>query len=161
MVSNRKIDRIGDLLKKEVSPSPDDLRVLLDWRNHFSPILEYYHTKIKNSIDDKTIVALAKRLKRIESIQIKLKRFRTMRLSTIQDIAGVRVVLTNEKALMSAFSALRNRSSRNLLKRLDDYHASPKDDGYRGMHLIYENAHSTMIEIQLRTELEHIWATAV
>jgi hypothetical protein len=161
MVTKRKIDQIGDLLKKQRSLNQDDLETLLAWRNSFSPILEYYHNKLKAYLDEEQLIVLARRLKRIESIQIKLKRFKTMRLSTIQDIAGVRAVFKNPTALIEAHRRLRSQSTRNKLKRLDDYHSTPKSDGYRSMHLVYQNAQSTLIEIQLRTELEHIWATAV
>jgi putative GTP pyrophosphokinase len=161
MISNRKIDNIGDLLKRESDLAKGDLGTLLEWRNGFSPILDYYYGKLKKLIPPGDLIVVARRLKRIESIQIKLKRFKTMRLSTLQDIAGVRAVLKDEEALDKAFSDLRGLSTINKLKRVDNYHSNPKDDGYRGVHLIYQNSSSSMVEIQLRTELEHIWSTAV
>lgn len=161
MISNRQIDKIGEHLKGKVDICKDDVVALLEWRNSFSPILEYYYKKLQKDFGEDTIVVLARRLKRIESIQIKLKRFKTMRLSTLQDIAGVRAVFRNGDVLNEAFSKLRRQSTINSLKRVDNYHSSPKDDGYRGVHLVYRNANSNMIEIQLRTELQHIWATAV
>lgn len=161
MVSNRKIDSIGELLKKPTILSKPDLDILLDWRNSFSPALDYYYNKLKQEIDKNDLKVLARRLKRIESIQIKLKRFKTMRLSTLQDIAGVRAVLKNEYALDRVFTQLRGQITKNKLKRIDNYHSHPKKSGYRGIHFIYQNASSNMIEIQLRTELQHIWATAV
>lgn len=84
-----------------------------------------------------------------------------MRLSTLQDIAGVRAVFTNGIALNMAYVKLRGLSSKHKLKHLDNYHDYPKDDGYRGMHIVYQTGEMKLIEIQLRTELEHIWATAV
>ena len=161
MISNSKIDKIGDLLKKDNSLKSSDLKILLDWRNSFSPILDYYYKKLKKNINQNNAVVLARRLKRIESIQIKLRRFKTMRLSTLQDVAGVRAILKNEQLLLSVFGKLRSQSTKNKLKRLDNYHSYPKSDGYRGIHLVYQNSNSNMIEIQLRTELQHIWATAV
>ena len=71
------------------------------------------------------------------------------------------MIFVNENALDRAFSKIRGLGSRNTLKKLDDYHSRPKDDGYRGVHLIYQNESSVLVEIQLRTEFEHIWATAV
>jgi len=112
-------------------------------------------------ISDEDLVVLARRLKRIESIELKLKRFKTMRLSALQDIAGVRAVLKNEDSLERVFSKLRGQSTRNKLKKVDNYFNEPKGDGYRGIHLVYQNAYSKKIEIQLRTDLQHIWATAV
>ena len=161
MISNRKIDNIGDKLKGEINLSSVEFETLYSWRNSFSPILDYYYKKLNLEINENDLIVIARRLKRIESIQIKLKRFKTMRLSTLQDIAGVRAVLKDERALNKAFSLLRSQSSKNTLKRLDNYHSIPKDDGYRGVHLVYQNAKNKMIEIQLRTQLQHIWATAV
>lgn len=108
MISNSKIDKIGDLLKKENSLKSSDLKILLDWRNSFSPILDYYYKKLKKNINQNNAVVLARRLKRIESIQIKLRRFKTMRLSTLQDVAGVRAILKNEQLLLSVFGKLRS-----------------------------------------------------
>lgn len=161
MVSNSKIDKIGDLLKTEQKLVKEDLKILLEWRNSFSPILDYYYSKLQKDIKDDDLIVLSRRLKRIESIQIKLKRFSSMRLSTLQDVAGVRAVLKNGQVLNEIFAKLRCQSSKNMLKRVDNYHSTPKDDGYRGVHLIYQNASSNMIEIQLRTELQHIWATTI
>lgn len=161
MISNRKIDNIGEILKKEIDINKSDLKTLLEWRNSFSPILDYYYGKLKKDIEKNDLVVLARRLKRIESIQIKLKRFKTMRLSTLQDVAGVRAVFKNEQILEKVFTKIRGQSRKNKLKKIDNYHSSPKEDGYRGIHLIYQNADSNLIEIQLRTELEHIWSTAV
>lgn len=161
MISKRKIDLIGNKLKQGQSLKTFELQQLLEWRNSFSGPLDYYYSKLKIKIPREDIVAIAKRLKRIGSIQIKLERFPTMRLSTLQDVAGVRVILNDNIALDRAYTKIRGLTSRNTLKRLDDYHNKPKEDGYRGMHLIYQNESSSLIEIQLRTKLEHIWATAV
>ncbi len=161
MVSNRKIDQIGEILKEDGELNKAEHSVLLEWRNSFSSSLDYYHSKLKTMAGSDEMLTLSRRLKRIESIQIKLKRFRTMRLSTLQDIAGVRLVVRDEKSLLKMFSQLRGLSTRHQLRRLDDYHNNPKEDGYRGIHFIYEKEDMGMVEIQLRTELQHVWATAV
>jgi ppGpp synthetase/RelA/SpoT-type nucleotidyltranferase len=161
MISKSKIDQIGERLKKGEVLEEDELKGLLEWRNSFSSTLDYYHSKLKAQISPNDINTLSRRLKRINSIQVKLKRFKTMRLSTLQDIAGVRVVLKDEIALQKSFAKLRGLSNKHKLKKLNDYHNNAKPDGYRGIHLIYQNESSAMIEIQLRTELQHIWATAL
>lgn len=161
MISKRKIDQIGDELKKGSSISSSDFNALLTWRNSFSTTLDYYFSKLNSKINKNDIILVARRLKRIESIKIKLQRFSTMRLSTLQDIAGLRVVLKNESALEKAYTQLRTLPDKHSLKKIDNYHNSPKSDGYRGVHLIYHTDHSILVEVQLRTELQHIWATAV
>jgi len=55
------------------------------------------------------------------------------------------------------------------LDRLDDYvDDKPKDSGYRGIHLVYKyksdrktTYNDLKVEVQLRTRLQHAWATAV
>lgn len=51
-----------------------------------------------------------------------------------------------------------------------DYIESPKESGYRGIHLVYRyknrakrllHWNGLLIELQIRTRLQHIWATAV
>lgn len=161
MTSKRKIDQIGEILKRGGGLNKEEQLTLLNWRNSFASTLDYYHLRLKTTAEPDMILTLSRRLKRIESIQMKLKRFSTMRLSTLQDIAGLRLVLKDENSLMNTFTRLRGLSTRHKLKRLDDYHNNPKSDGYRGIHLVYQKEDVGMVEIQLRTELEHIWATAV
>ena len=161
MISNSKIDKIGEALKESSELSGTNYQELLKWRNSFEPTLDYYFNKLKTRVDEKDRASLARRLKRIESIQIKLKRFKSMRLSTLQDIAGVRCVLKDVEELDATYELLRGLKTKHILKRLDDYQSKPKEDGYRGIHLVYQSEKSKMIEIQLRTELQHTWATAV
>ena len=87
MISKRKVDKIGDKLKLRETLVTSELKELLEWRNSFSSILDYYFGKLKSKLPPEDIVAIARRLKRIESIQIKLERFSTMRLNTLQGIA--------------------------------------------------------------------------
>jgi hypothetical protein len=54
------------------------------------------------------------------------------------------------------------------LDHIDDYIDSPKRSGYRGVHLIYryysdrkDTYNGLKIEVQLRSPLQHAWATAV
>lgn len=161
MTSKKKIDKIGEKLKSEQKLNSNELAQLLQWRDGFSTTLDYYFKKISIKTNEKERITLSRRLKRIDSIKIKLKRFKTMRLSTLQDIAGLRVVVKNINSLDEALTALRILPDKHTLKKLDNYNNSPKSDGYRGVHLIYQNKKSDLIEVQLRTELQHIWATAV
>ena len=50
----------------------------------------------------------------------------------------------------------------------DNYIDNPKESGYRGVHLVYryysdkkQDYNSLKIEMQLRSQLQHAWATAV
>ena len=56
------------------------------------------------------------------------------------------------------------RSSKGRIK-YKDYIEKPKEDGYRGYHLMgsfsASDGDNKTIEIQLRTKLQHYWATAL
>src|SRR5262249_20690846 len=59
--------------------------------------------------------------------------------------------------------------TKNVLDHIDNYIDRPQSTGYRGIHLIYRfTSTSTLsacsglkIEVQLRSPLQHAWATAV
>ena len=57
--------------------------------------------------------------------------------------------------------------TRNLLRRERDYIANPKESGYRSLHLIYkyngqkEAYKGQFVELQIRSKIQHAWATAV
>ena len=59
--------------------------------------------------------------------------------------------------------ALRDRVLQNWhgdVRHIDDYVEHPKLDGYRAIHIVVvRNGH--LVEIQLRTELQHEWAMLV
>lgn len=144
-------------------------RVLANWRAaHTYPINTFQATLRKklSRIEKRFIVAT--RLKRTPSIVDKLIRIPKMQLARMQDIGGLRAItksITNVRLLEKAY--LDVRFSHSLVGR-KDYIESPKPDGYRGIHLIfrYNNAkapdyNGLHIELQIRTLLQHAWATAV
>ena len=76
------------------------MEILSYWRTSHASALEYAFDlleNITNKIDKYAL--LAKRLKRTPSIVNKLKRFNSkgMQLSTMQDIGGCRIILSNLK----------------------------------------------------------------
>jgi hypothetical protein len=100
----------------------------------------------------------------------KLKRYPAMKLTTMQDIGGVRAILRTLKNVYSLASEYReNKRLAHELLDQKDYIQDPRDeDGYRSLHLIYryKNSQATdynglRIELQIRTRLQHAWATAV
>jgi Region found in RelA / SpoT proteins len=111
---------------------------------------------------------VAQRVKRLSSISSKLHRFPGLRLSQMQDIGGCRAVLSSVDEVQDVIERFAMSSIRHELARMDDYLAEPKPSGYRGIHLIYkyvsdrkETYNGLKIEIQIRSQLQHAWATAV
>ncbi len=100
---------------------------------------------------------VAQRLKKFPTIAGKLLREPSMKLSRMADIGGVRAVLPDQGAAYRVSSRLRKNWT---ITRFRDYVAEPKVDGYRALHFINRN-HGRLIEVQLRTPLQHTWANAV
>ena len=125
----------------------------------FAKVLKIRVKKVSKSLN--TIIA--QRLKRTPSILLKLKTHKTMRLSAMQDIGGLRAIFENVGDVGKLVDLYRLSKTKHQLFSLDDYIATPKDDGYRGMHLVYKlkRKPSIFIEIQVRSYLQHYWATAV
>ena len=116
--------------------------------------------------DKKSI--FARRLKRYVSIYLKLVRFEKMNLKNMQDIGGCRAIVSNEKKLRQSVRELRKLANFRDEKgkyRYKDYIKNPKDDGYRSYHLVGKFVGRTgekrNIELQLRTNIQHYWATAL
>ena len=119
--------------------------------------LRYYVKKVGVQQPEVT-----QRLKRFSTIVDKLQREPTMQLSTMEDIAGVRVILPTQ----SQVTAIRQdieRQARWTIRRVRDYvkgPPGPKDDGYRAVHVIVEKS-GYYVEIQLRTPWQDAWAQSV
>lgn len=145
--------------------------ILSTWRSlHTYPIRTfraYIDKHLKRNHFDDTIVA--QRLKRLPSIINKLDRFPAMGLETMQDIGGIRIILKDNVELERLYNAMqKSRFEHRPILPPNDYIASPKLDGYRSLHQVYRYTsknHPELnvlhIELQLRTKLQHAWATAV
>jgi len=111
---------------------------------------------------------IAQRVKRLSSITLKLERFPSMQLSRMQDIGGCRAVMLSVENVRAAVARLKGSRMRHQLVSEDDYITQPKASGYRGVHLIYrylseknEIHNGRNIEVQVRSQKQHAWATAV
>ena len=75
----------------------------------------------------------------------------------MQDIAGARIIVGNMDQLLDVERRIKRWRG---LKRIKNYIDQPKPSGYRGKHFIFEKD-GMFVEIQLRTQLQHVWATSV
>ena len=113
------------------------------------------------------------RLKRYDTITDKLRTGRCKSLATMQDIAGVRVIFPTLSEVYSFRDAMQSSQAKHKrVSQLDkyDYVLAPKETGYRGIHDVYERHvnkdearpwNGLKFETQLRTAVQHYWATAV
>lgn len=143
--------------------------VLANWRAcHGYPINTFQALLRKRvkSLCSNGIVA--QRLKRAPSVISKLQRFSSMKLVQMQDIGGLRAVVDTISSVRNLEKLYRNSNFKHQLVSSKDYISHPKDDGYRSVHLVYKyfnkfcpDFDELLLEIQLRTRLQHSWATAV
>ena len=185
-----KVDAAGAVLVRSMDITPeywtedfgteylDALAVINNWRSSHSYPLQVVKMTLwirAKKIDKGVIVA--QRLKRLSSIASKLARNPNMKLSQMQDIGGCRAVLPSvvkldalAKVYADSIAKNPNAKDRPYLVKKYDYVECPKTDGYRSIHYVYKYgtsspahaAHSELrVEIQIRTRLQHAWATAV
>ncbi len=99
-VSRKQVNYAGEVLKS-VAPSSEEYTEALDianqWRlAHIYPI-NTFQARLRKMVARFPESLVAQRLKRMPTIIDKLDRHPNMKLSTMQDIGGVRAVLTNVK----------------------------------------------------------------
>ena len=142
-----------------------------DWRaQHRTPLVDVrtlLYQRMRRAAADGFV---AQRLKRLSSVEAKLRRFPNMRLSRMQDIGGCRAVVSSVGEVEALDRLCREGRQAHELSAARDYLTKPKEDGYRGVHLVYRFRSPTAersvwnglrIEIQIRSVLQHAWATAV
>ncbi len=169
--SKRNVRRAGKLLiQPDVSEQEksEAMDILSNWRSaHAYPmhsILIFLRTKA-NEIDKEAVVV--QRLKRTPSILLKLRRFQNMMLDRMQDIGGCRAVVKEVGRVEKLCKMITTSRTGNILHKIDNYIETPKTSGYRGIHLIYKyngtkkQYQDFFVEIQLRSKIQHAWATAV
>ena len=173
--SKNQVNKAGDVLISSGS-SQEELNsaidVLTNWSSSHSFPLHTFAVRLKRvskQIDSSAIVT--RRLKRVSSILNKLKRDQTskMKMSRMQDVGGCRSVLPSiDKVNKLVELYEKSRGLKHKLSNKKDYIKNPKPDGYRSFHLVYKyysdkskEYDGLLIEIQIRTNLQHYWATAV
>ena len=148
---------------------------MLHLRNYFNSRLKNFkfHTIKNQTYQNNDFIILCQRLKRMESIISKIRQGITSRITTIQDIGGLRII-TNQ--LWEAEQIYYNlyENNKHIIKSEKDkynYIIKPKASGYRGYHIVYQylfkkekdkkNYGSLKCELQIRTKLQHIWASTL
>jgi hypothetical protein len=168
-----QIDKAGKVFfnqKLSVDERAEAVRQIWDWRTAHSYPLNALHMTLRGRALKVDVNALsAQRLKRLPSILRKLGRQPTMQMSQMQDIGGCRAIVTNMSRLRLLRFIYETNPLRHALSRTRDYIEDPKEDGYRSVHMMYRFSgkasslpwHNLRIEVQMRTKLQHSWATSV
>lgn len=174
--SKKAVTRAGEVLRVAPNGSPEyeaAFDVLSSWRALYAYPLNTFNVLLRKKCQSLRIVEsiVARRLKRTPSIITKLQRFPSMQLHRMQDIGGLRAVVPNIKDVYRLHNALLNsRAGHEPKEDYDDYITHPKADGYRSLHQVFKYRSSEfpeiselglLVEIQIRTRLQHAWATAI
>jgi putative GTP pyrophosphokinase len=131
------------------------------WRSlHARPLstvaanLRYHVDQAGGRLEDRIVVT--QRLKRLPTLIEKLGR-ESGSVTQMHDIGGVRAVLPTlrhvslvRRRLLKSWTIIRER----------DYIERPKDSGYRAVHLIVRRS-GYVVEVQLRTFVQDLWANTV
>lgn len=147
-LSKSQVDRLGDRLRKG-DISDDDLILLDSYRRSFGVSYENVVSQIRDRLN---LEPTGRPAKSTTSIIEKLRR-ESIRLSQMQDIAGCRVTvrdIDHQNYVVSRLTKVFDKTA--TVDRRDQ-----PSHGYRAVHIIV-NCNGTLIEIQIRTELQHLWA---
>lgn len=173
--SRKAVAKAGAILIDEQAAEQqisEAMQTLSQWRGlHHYPINTFQATLRKKCKDlGINSATIAQRLKRAPSIVSKLKRFPQMNLARMQDIGGLRIVVPSIKDVKRLHQSYLDapRLKHEAVLPPKDYISSPKADGYRSLHQVFKYRNTTrpeldglQIELQIRTRLQHSWATAV
>ncbi len=154
----------GELLNDE------EEQAFTSFRKAHAKILKNFRDRLYSRVSKN--VAVGGRLKTRNTIIAKLqKRFSSMDLTRMQDIAGVRLVFENYNALNNfrqTFLVEANTTNYERINEIDkyDYIKNPNPNtGYRCIHDIYREKSAdpikTYIEIQYRTAVQQAWASTL
>ena len=170
--SKGEIDRAGKALITADSTTEErilSIEVLNNYRACHSYPINTFQSTLRYKLKSLNIHSItSQRLKRIPSILFKLDRIQGMRLSRMQDIGGLRAVVNTISDVYKLKKAYDDISFQHELISQKDYIQQPKESGYRSLHMVYKYYkpgnhafNGLMVELQIRTRLQHSWATAV
>lgn len=155
-----QLNKLGNRIRNNDNPTNEDLELLYYYRMSFqNELFIAFKTMCKLAKNVNQNIIVTNRLKTYESIIRKTKRFNT-RLSKMQDIAGCRCVVPNNKILFRLRTKIKESGKYEIIEEYD--YLDGKEDGYKSYHMIIKNSSTNkIVEIQLRTEEHHKWATLV
>jgi hypothetical protein len=174
--TKKQVLKAGEALKGRLTPSPElpedqihqIFRIAYSWRDsHAYPmqsIRQEVAAKVRACKIDGITVG---RLKRMPSIRKKLRTI-SSKLNQLQDLGGCRAILPSMTQVYALVDRIKS-TTKHRFHHESPYISDPKPGGYRSHHLVYEFAgagataiyDTRRIEIQVRTRLQHSWATAV
>ncbi len=170
--TKKQINDAGKKIIEENIPVEEKkkyLEVVDNWRACHAFPTNTFAIRLKRKTSDIKNAVVVQRLKRLDTIVYKLRRFPDMKLYRMQDLGGCRVIVRTVEDVYKVVKKMKSARTKHKLHNCKDYIAIPNPQtGYRGYHMIYRyysdkktSYNGLQVEIQIRTRLQHIWATAV
>lgn len=148
MKSKNQINRLGRRLR-DGTATESDLRELAEYRASFAPAYQAVLALIRDRLG---VEPIGRPAKSTGATVAKLRRT-TIKLSQIQDIAGMRFITSDVIAQNSAVRRIESLFDR---VEIDDRRVRPSH-GYRAVHAIV-TVQDASVEVQIRTSLQQRWA---
>lgn len=150
-----------------------ELTVLHTWRRqHTEPLQQVFQEIVQTTTDIQNCI-VSFRLKRASSILDKLCRpHNSFKLGALDDIAGCRIIVNSLKDVYKVQTRIEELFRETDTSFMDsigikvekNYINDPPFSGYRSLHLIVKQRYQNIIyrvEVQIRTRIQHLWATAI
>jgi putative GTP pyrophosphokinase len=137
-------------------------RMISAWRDaHSAPLVRVavglrYYTPVNKGTGQRDVT---QRLKKFATIISKLQRQPTMQLTQMVDIGGCRALFNDQSEVDQAVGRMQRNWGAKIV-RVKNYVENPKATGYRAVHLHVRHS-GRMIEVQLRTPIQDVWAKFV
>jgi ppGpp synthetase/RelA/SpoT-type nucleotidyltranferase len=146
----------------------DIFAIAHSWRDaHIGPMRSMRQSMVQRVRHSGHVGITAGRAKRMTSIRKKLKRS-TLNLDQIQDLAGCRAIMADMDGVRAMVAELRQKMPHEFVRDYP-YIDGMRTSGYRSHHMVYRfngkgdelPFDDLKVELQVRTRLQHSWATAV
>lgn len=163
--TQNNLRRLGRSLRDCDTPSANDLAQLQEYRLFHKDIAkQVFDVLCKKATEINKEAICSFRIKRIDSIIRKLQRLKgKVELKSMRDIAGCRCILRNDAEVFKLMNALKDTS---LILAQDPkiyMGKSKKKNGYGSIHMYVTlpEYKGLFVEIQIRSNEQHDWATFV
>jgi ppGpp synthetase/RelA/SpoT-type nucleotidyltranferase len=152
-VSKKQIDKLGDRLRDADAPAEADLVLLQEVLTAYDDALQLVRSNLVEIGVEPTV-----RLKTTGTLVDKLRRNRSSSLKTVHDLAGARLVIDGGIPEQDAATArvVSMCVARGYRSEVVDRRSDPRE-GYRAVHVICW-VDGISVEIQIRSELQDLWA---
>ena len=163
----RSVRDLGTRIRDSAT-RPNDPLAFAQYRQFLMPLLPWAHNVIQSTLHG-TDFLVACRIKRIDSVRRKLQRVRQAKLERMDDIVGLRILVSSPEQQVTAAAALQQAFQGYLgTHSYKDYLDRSKITGYRAIHLIpadelqlpkADTPKRFGCEIQIRTHYQHLWSS--